>query len=238
MNSEQRDNGRALIAGASGGIGTAVSRELANNGISLALVGRDAAKLESVAESCRSSAVAVHSVVCDLAASESIKPAVQQAIDKLGGLNYLVNCAGISRRGQLHESDLADAEAVLDVNLRAHMHLARYALPEINKHGGGAVIKIGAVNHAYTGVNTYTAANLGADGLAEAMFEDVREFGTRVCTIKPGWVNTPLVTAANIDKELMIQPQDVARAVLFMIRMPESACVTQMTILPQRSPYI
>lgn len=238
MNTEQMITGKALIAGATGGMGCAVSLELARAGFSLALLGRDGEKLESVAEDCRSSGATAHCVVCDLSAIESIEPAVMEAIGKLDGLNYLVNCAGISRRGHLHESDLANADAVLDTNLRAHLYLARHALPEINKHSGGAVIKIGSVNHAYAGVNTYTAANLGSEGLAAAMFEDVREFGTRVCTIKPGWVNTPLVKADNIDKGLMIQPRDVAQAVLFMIRLPETACVTEMTILPQRSPYL
>ena len=65
----------------------------------------------------------------------------------------------------------------------------------------------------------------------------MREYGTRVCNIKPGWVNTPLVTETNIDKGLMIQPEDIARAVLFVLAMPVTSCVTDMTILPQRSPY-
>ena len=113
---------------------------------------------------------------------------VASAIDQLGGLNYLINCAGISASGKLHEGDLADSEAILNTNLRAHMYLARHALPEINREPGGAVIKIGSVNHPYSGVNTYLASNRGGEGLAEALFEDVREYGTRVCTIRPGWV--------------------------------------------------
>jgi NADP-dependent 3-hydroxy acid dehydrogenase YdfG len=104
---------------------------------------------------------------------------------------------------------------------------------------GGAVIKIGAVNHPYSGVNTYLAASQGSEGLAEALFEDVREYGTRVCTIRPGWVNTPLVSAEKgIDPALMIQPEDVSQTVLFVLSMAETACPTEITILPQRSPYV
>jgi NADP-dependent 3-hydroxy acid dehydrogenase YdfG len=117
------------------------------------------------------------------------------------------------------------------------MYFARYALPQINKNTGGAVIKIGAVNHPFSGVNTYLAANLGGEGLAEAMFEDVREFGTKVCTIKPGWVNTPLVPTDSIDPSLMIQPEDIAKTVIFVLSLPDTACPTEITILPQRSPY-
>ena len=73
---------------------------------------------------------------------------------------------------------------------------------------------------------------------AEALFEDVREFGTKVCTIKPGWVNTPLVQKnEGIDPALMIQPEDIAQTVLFLISMAATACPTEITILPQRSPY-
>ena len=238
MASDRSIQGKVLVAGASGGMGRAVSRLLAKRGFSLALLGRDAAKVNDIQTDCLDEGTEAHSIICDISQTDSIRTAVSESIEKLGGLNYLINCAGISKRGLLHESDLADAEMILNSNLKAHLYLARYALEEINKQSGGAVIRIGAFNHAYSGANTYTAANLGAEGLAAVMFEDVREYGTRVCTIKPGWVNTPLVKADNIDKSLMIQPDDIAKTVLFIIELPQTACVTEITILPQRSPYI
>lgn len=149
----------------------------------------------------------------------------------------MINCAGLSICGKLHEADLDGCDAILDTNLRSHYYLARYALPEINRQPGGAVIKIGAVNHPRSGANLYLAANRGVEGYAEALFEDVREFGTRVCTIKPGYVNTPLVRSADLNSALMIQPEDISRTVLFVLSMPETACPTEIVILPQRSPY-
>ena len=238
MTETEIKEGKALVVGATGGMGRAVAMTLAREGCELALLWRNAEATDKIARQCRESGAAAHAVVCDIARIDTIAPAVGEAIGKLGGLNYLVNCAGISPGEQLHDSNLVNAEAILDTNLRAHLHLARHALAEINKASGGAVVKIGAVNWAYPGVSTYTAANRGGDGLAEAMFEDVREFGTRVCTIKPGWVNTKLVTEDHIDKNLMIQPADIAEAVLFVLKLPVTACVTEMTILPQRSPYI
>ncbi len=229
---------KAIVIGANGGIGSAVAMLLAKNGIDLALVGRNLTAVSGVAENCSETGCKAVPLTCDIAEVDTIESTVVSAIEKLGGLNYLVNCAGISASDKLHESDLCSSEAILNTNLRAHMYFARYALPEINKQNGGAVIKIGAVNHPYSGVNTYLAANLGGEGLAEAMFEDVREFGTKVCTIKPGWVNTPLVKAKGINPDLMIQPEDIARTVLFILSMPDNACPTEITILPQRSPYI
>ncbi|MDH3762814.1 MAG: SDR family NAD(P)-dependent oxidoreductase [Gammaproteobacteria bacterium] len=239
MTSTNRLGGKALVVGANGGIGSAIATALAGAGIDSALMGRNVAAIDALAKTCRQSGAAALPVLCDISKVDTIEAAVDEAIDGLGGLNYLVNCAGISSTARLHETDLVGSEAILDTNLRAFLYLARYALPEINKTPGGAVIKIGSVNHPYSGVNTYFAASQGSEGLAEALFEDVREYGTRVCTIRPGWVNTPLVSAEKgIDPALMIQPEDISQTVLFVLSMAETACPTEITILPQRSPYV
>jgi NADP-dependent 3-hydroxy acid dehydrogenase YdfG len=228
---------KAIIVGATGGIGSCVARALACRGVTAALVGRNKDALAKMAQTCIEAGADSFPLHCDIAQIDTIESTVETAIERLGGLHYLINCAGISAMGKLHETDLASSDAILDTNLRAHMYFARYSLPEINRNVSGAVIKIGAINHPYSGVNTYLAANLGGEGLAEAMFEDVREFGTRVCTIKPGWVNTPLVESDDIDPTLMIQPEDIAQTVLFVLSLPETACPTEIKILPQRSPY-
>ena len=219
-------------------MGKAVALALAQQGIELALIGRNEEAITALAQACTDAGTRAFPVVCDIAKTATIESTVADAIAGLGGLNYLINCAGISKEGKLHETDLADCDAILDTNLRSHLYLARYATPEINKNPGGAVIKIGAVHHPYSGASTYLAANLGGEGLAEALFEDVREFGTKVCNIKPGWVNTPLVKSEGIDKTLMIQPEDIAQTVLFVLSMPETSCPTEIVILPQRSPYL
>lgn len=231
--------GKALVVGANGGMGRAIAIALAGAGVDSALMGRNQKAIGAVAQECRGLGGHAETVVCDIAKTDTIESAVGEAIDKLGGLNYLVNCAGISANDKLHETDLVSSEAILDTNLRAFIYLARFSLPQINQHPGGAVIKIGAVNHPYPGVNTYLAASQGGEGFAEALFEDVREYGTRVCTIRPGWVNTPLVASeSGIDRALMIQPEDIAQTVLFVLSMAETACPTEITVLPQRSPYV
>ena len=231
--------GKAIVVGANGGMGEAIALTLAQQGIELALIGRNEQAITALTQTCIDAGSKAFPLVCDIADTATIEETVAEAIAGLGGLNYLINCAGISKEGKLHETDLADCEAILDTNLRAHLYLARYATPEINKNPGGAVIKIGAVHHPYSGASTYLAANLGGQGLAEALFEDVREFGTKVCNIKPGWVNTPLVESEEgIDKALMIQPEDIAQTVLYVLTMPATACPTEIVILPQRSPYI
>ena len=229
---------RALIVGASGGIGGAVAKALAREGIASALIGRNREKLTEITEACIELGGDAFPLVCDISQTETIKGVVTEAIDKLGGLNFLINCAGASVHSKLHEADLKDCDSILDTNLRAHYYLARHCLAELNKQSGGAIIKIGSVNAPYSGASVYPASNQGLRGYGEVLFEDVREFGTKVCTIQPGYVNTELVRSDDLDSALMIQPEDIAQTVLFVLSMAGTACPTEITILPQRSPYL
>lgn len=228
---------KALVVGASGGIGSAVVIALAREGVASALIGRNLEVLTENAKICIESGVQAFPIVCDISQSSTIEGTVAEAIDKLGGLNYLINCAGASIRGKLHEIDLEYCDTIVDTNLKAHYYFARYSLPEINRHPGGAVIKIGSVNAPYSGSSAYPASNQGLRGYAEVLFEDVREYGTKVCTIRPGYVNTALVHSDDLDSALMIQPEDIAQSVLFVLSMAGTACPTEITMLPQRSPY-
>lgn len=230
--------GKALIVGATGGIGYSVATTLAGEGITSVLVGRDRESLAEVAKACSEAGGQAFPVVCEITQTATIEAAISESIDKLGGLNFLINCAGASIRGKLHEIDPEDCDLVVDTNLRAHYYLTRYCLPEINKNPGGAVIKIGSVNAIYSGANAYPASNQGLKGYAEVLFEDVREFGTKVCTIEPGYVNTDLVRSDKLNSDLMIQPLDIAQTVVFVLSMATTACPTEITILPQRSPYL
>ena len=136
MSSNQNTLNKALIVGANGGMGKAISLLLAEAGFSLALLGRNRDAIEQIAKQCERLGAKARGVVCDISKIDNIEAAVNESIEKLEGLNFLINAAGISADGNLHETDLAGAEAIINTNLRAHLHLARHALPEINKQSG------------------------------------------------------------------------------------------------------
>ncbi len=228
---------KALIVGAYGGMGSAVAVALAREGTSCALMGRTRERLDETSEACAAAGTTSIPVVCDLAQTANIEPAVRKAIDELGGLNFVVNCAGAYELARADDGDLATWDRLLDINLRGTYHIARYALPEINKSPGGAIIKIGSISSSYSGAGAFLATSRGLDGYADALFEDIREYGTKVCIIRPGFVNTPLVDSSRLDRSRMIQPEDIARTVLFVLSMPGTTCPTEITIRPQRSPY-
>lgn len=228
---------KALIVGAYGGMGSAVAVTLARAGVTCALMGRSPERLVETAKACAAAGTAAFPVVCDIAQTETIESAVRQVIDTLGGLNFLINCAGFYQKTTADQGALETWDRVLDVNLKGTYHLARHALPEINKSPGGAVIKIGSVASLYSGAGAFLATTRALDGYADALFEDVREYGTKVCMIRPGFVNTSMAASDRLDPALMIQTEDIARTVLFVLTMPENACPTEITIRPQRSPY-
>jgi len=121
-----RLQGKAIIVGASGGIGKAVAIALAQQGIELALIGRNKQKIEAIAQNCSKMGAATYPLICDIAKTETIENTVSSAINSLGGLNYLINCAGMSKLGELHKADLEDCDAILDTNLRSHLYQARF----------------------------------------------------------------------------------------------------------------
>jgi NADP-dependent 3-hydroxy acid dehydrogenase YdfG len=218
-------------------MGRAIAQALAREGVVCALLGRDAARLAEVAEACAKAGRPAAAIAGDIGQIDTIEGTVGDAIGKLGGLDFLINAAGTHEMGRGHDVELDKWDRMLDVNLRAHYHLARHALPEINKRPGGAVVKIGSIAASYPGAGLYLATSRALDGYDDVLFEDVREFGTKVCTIRPGYVNTPMVRSGGVDRDRMIQPDDIARTVLFVLTMPETACPTEITIRPQRTPY-
>jgi 3-oxoacyl-[acyl-carrier protein] reductase len=229
----------ALISGASRGIGRAIAVSLAREGVHLALVSRTATALEETAQACREFGNRVVTLPCDLAKTESIEQLVSRTTSELGGLNILVNNAGVIGRGAADSGDLKAWDQAIDINLRSLMHMTRLSLPEIEKGQWGAVINIASMagRRPLGGFSAYTASKHGVVGFSHALFEDVREHNIKVSAICPGFVATDLVSGLGMAEQRMIQPDDVAKAVLFVLTYPDSGCPIEIQIMPQKTPY-
>ena len=120
------------------------------------------------------------------------------------------------------------------------IHLTRHALPHIQKQSAGGIINIasvaGKMTHKKGGI--YTATKHGVIGFTGSLYEDVRELNIKVCAICPGFVNTDMVRNTKLDSSKMIQPEDIARTILFVLKFPDTGCPTEITVRPQQSPYI
>ena len=228
---------KALIIGASGGMGSAVASMLSENGAHCFLVGRRKEKLKDIFSICSSYGNPCFMFSCDISDMTKVKDCSQNAIKSLGGLNFLIHCAGDYNKALADECDLEIWDDILDINLRSTYHFTRHVLPEINKNSGGAVIRINSRDAPHAGIGIQTTQKRAIDGYMEVLFEDVREYGTKVCTINPGFVNTSMVNPERLNSELMMQPNDIAEVVNFVLNASETACPTEIIIQPQRSPW-
>lgn len=225
----------ALVVGATGGMGQAIALALAERHYQLALVGRDEKALADLADRCADLGGTAFTAAIDISDTSSLPDKIEAEIAKLDQLEVMVHCAGTYAGGTADEADLAAWDHALDTNFRAFVHISRTALPAINKSGHGAVICIGSLG--YAGPAIQVASKQALAGYCERLFEDVREYGTKVCLIRPGFVNTKFVNSARLDRAKMVQPDDIARTMFYVLDMPQTSCPSEIKLRPQFTPY-
>lgn len=207
------------ITGAGGGIGRALALGFAAKGARLILSSRDAIALESTCAAVRESGHAdVRAIVSDLsrdADALSLAGHVGRS-----SVDILVNNAGVFPTGPFLETGLADLDACLTVNLRAPFALSRAAAPHMVAQKWGRIVNIGS-SSAYMGVarsSLYCASKHALLGLSRALHAELRDQGVRVFCISPGSVKTRMgKDVQGQDFETFIEPEEVARAVLFAV---------------------
>lgn len=228
----------AVITGASQGIGESIALSLAKEGASLVLIGRSNDKLQKVASDCVKVGGTAKTIAFDLSEVEKIPALVNEILSSFPKVDILVNNAGTYAKGNPYESDTKDWDYALDLNFRSVYHLTNRLLPSVPSEGG-AIINISSIAGltTYKGGEIYTATKYALRAYSNCLFDSVREKGIKVTCLFPGFVNTELGREDNIVPEKMIQPDDIASAVLWAIKLPATACPTEITVRPQFSPY-
>jgi 3-oxoacyl-[acyl-carrier protein] reductase len=230
----------ALVTGAGRGIGKAVAVSLAKAGCRLVLAARTAAQLEEVQNGIRQSGGDAVVALADLTRDDDIERLAAQSRRAYGSVDFLINNAGWGKRAPVVKAEIADWDQTFRVNLRAPMLLAKYFLPGMIENGAGAVINIGSVSGKSGEANgaAYSASKFGLIGFTQSLYEEVREYGIKVAVILPGFVDTPLIPPnRRLDRGKMIQAEDVAQSVLYVLMSPPTSCPVEITIRPQRTPY-
>lgn len=229
---------KALITGASGGIGAAVARALHGAGATVALSGTREGPLRDLAAELGERALVVPADLSDPAAVEQLAKDAQAA---LGGLDILINNAGITRDQLLMRMSDADWQAVLDVNLTAAMRLARAAMRPMMKARWGRIVNITSVVGATgnPGQTNYAAAKAGLVGFSKSLAAEVASRGITVNAVAPGFIATPMTDKlSDAQKSALTEripagrlgtPEDVAAAVLYLAA-PGAGYVTGATL--------
>jgi NAD(P)-dependent dehydrogenase (short-subunit alcohol dehydrogenase family) len=186
------DGKRTIVTGAGAGIGEAIARRFVDEGARVIIADIDLASAESVAKALGDTAIA-HRV--DVRSAGEMEALVQRAIDEWGGLDVMVNNAGIGVAATTPETTEGDWDRVLDVCLKGTFLGMKYAIPAIRDTGGGSITNISSIA-ALAGIRdraAYSAAKGGILALTRAAAIDHIEEGVRVNCIAPGTVDTPWV---------------------------------------------
>ena len=185
----------ALVTGGSSGIGRAVVERLADAGASVVLCGANESSVRTSEADLRSAGLEVSAVRADVAVATEAHGLVAFGVKRYGGLDVVVNSAGVQRYGTVEETSEAEWDRVLDVNLKGIFLVCRAAVPELRRRGGGAIVNVASVQATATqsAVAAYTASKGGIVALTRAMAVDHAPDGIRVTAVSPGSVDTPML---------------------------------------------
>jgi NADP-dependent 3-hydroxy acid dehydrogenase YdfG len=231
----------ALVTGAGSGIGQSIATTLAEMGMRVALVGRDRDKLERARSSLARGGNSVLAAVCDNTDRSAVKTLVEDVLAAFGSIDVLVCNAGTNVKHRSLESlNPADWDRMIATNLTGAYNLVHHVVPAMRRRQNGLVIQICSVSglRASTlGGIGYSASKFGQSALGICLGREEGIHGIRSSVIYPGEVNTPIldqrpVPVAGERRAVILQPEDIAAAVKFLVELPPRAHVPELVIKP------
>lgn len=225
-----------VVTGASQGIGAAVAEAFAAlPGAQLALLARNAARLEEVAARCRQRGAVARTYPCDVTDDDAVQQTATALLQDLGTPAVLVNNTGVFQPGSLLETTPADFRAQLAVNLTSAFVVTRALLPSMIAARRGTIFFMASVAslRAYPGGVAYGTAKHGLLGLARAVREETKPFGLRVTTLLPGATHTPSWEGVDLPEARFMPAEDLARAVVDIYQLSDRTVVEEVLLRPQ-----
>ncbi len=229
----------AVVTGSSKGIGYAIAHALAAANADVVVSARKPAEVTEAARRLEGAGSGrVLGVPCDVRDYEQVRRLIGAAAEQLGGVDVLVNNAGVGAFGRVGDLMPEAWARVLETNLTGVYYCCHEALPHLRARGGGWIINIGSLagKNPFPGGAAYNASKFGLLGFSEAMMLDERQDGVRVTCIMPGSVATNFgrVDRAGEGADWKIQPEDIARIVMDLLAMPERTLPSRIEVRPTR----
>jgi 3-oxoacyl-[acyl-carrier protein] reductase len=229
---------RALVTGASKGIGLAIARAFADNGANVVICARQQGALDKALDDLRKTAKGkVSGQPADVSNSADVSRLFQFADKELGGLDILVNNAGIGIFRSVAELTIEEWDQVIGVNLSGAFYCTREALSRFEQARGGRIINISSLagKNPFAGGSAYNASKFGMNGLSEATMLDHRHDDVAVTYIMPGSVATQFSGAeGERGSDWKIAPEDIAEIVLSVVHLPKRTLVSRIEVRPSR----
>lgn len=227
----------AVVTGGTRGIGRAIVDRLLAEGASVAFCGRSADGVQKTAGALSADGSRVYGEAADVSKPEDVRRFFQSVDTRFGGMDILINNAGIGIFRSVAELTLEDWHKTLDLNLSGVFYCSKEALARFKRRGGGYIVNINSLagKNAFAGAAAYNASKFGLTGFSEAMMLDHRYDNVRVSDIMPGSVNTEFAANA-ADADWKIAPEDVAEVVIDLLRMPPRTLVSRVEMRPAKPP--
>lgn len=231
------ENKIAVVTGGTKGIGSAVAESLLKNGAAVFICARDKTELKRELE--RLSAFGqIDGEVCDVRSEEQVKAMLDEAARVFGGVDVLINNAGIGIIGKtVEEMSPDDFRQTLETNLFGVFYACHCAIPMMKARGGGYIINISSLagQNSHPRMAAYNASKFGLNGFSEALMQEVRGDDIKVTTICPGSVNTNFGgDEPSAEKAWQLQPEDIAQVVLDLLEMNARALPSKIEIRPSK----
>ncbi len=222
----------AIVTGATKGIGLAVAERMVDEGAWVVVAARTASDVAEVAGRLGERAVGVP---CDVSDPSACRRLVDEAVERLGRLDVLVNNAGFGIFKPITEMTVEEWRSQIDVNLGGVFYLSKAALPHLSASGDGFIINVGSLasRNAFAGGTGYNASKFGLLGLTESMMLDVRYDDVRVSIVMPGSVNTGFRgKTRSAERSWPLEADDCALAVMQLLSYPKGAHVSRVEMRP------
>jgi len=235
----------ALVTGASSGIGEATALALAQAGAAVAIGARRADRLADLAGRLRAEGARVLELALDVTDQQACTDAVARTRAELGGLDVLVNNAGVMLLGTIVGADPDDWRRMLDTNVLGLMHMTHAAIEGMVEQGSGDVVNVSSVagRQARKGAGVYNASKWAVNAFSESLRQEVTTRGVRIGLVEPGAVATELTdhitqpeakaASKRMAQEMTpLQAEDIARAVVYMVSQPRHVAVNEILVRP------
>ena len=228
----------ALITGGSSGIGLAIARMLGEQGYGLTVSARRPDKLEAAVKELTDADLDAHAVPANMSEEDDLKALLSAHDERYGRLDVLINNAGVGIGGAIADAETKKLDMQLDVNLRAVYLVMRESIPLLKKageeHGKALIVNTASIAGKYGQgwLAAYSATKFGVVGLSQATHKELSESGIQVTAICPGFVATPMTDWVDgVDKGDMIQPEDIAEGVRFLLSTTKACIVPEIQFI-------
>jgi 3-oxoacyl-[acyl-carrier protein] reductase len=230
----------AIVTGGTKGIGRAIAEALISEGLSVCISARHQSEIDdAVRELNQGNQGQAIGFVCDVRDYDQVKALINHAASELGGLDVLVNNAGIGIFETVADTSPEDFRAVLETNLFGVFYGCHEAIPEMKKRGGGYIINISSLAGAnpHPRMAAYNASKFGLNGFSEALMQEVRHDNIKVSYIMPGSVNTEFGgDSPGDEKDWQLRPADIARVVVDLLHHDDRSLPSRVEIRPSKPP--